>query len=92
MGKIIIIGRITNNGTYPIKNPYLMPSAPQEFRITKEPVPIEEIPPGQIDEIAYEAEVRDKVTYRFAPLEILYKDKDGNKYMRASNEITVEVV
>lgn len=90
-GKIMIHGRITNNSKHPINNIYFLINLPQEFRVSKEPENIDELGPAQSSDVSIEADIDAPGKYNFSPMEIVYKDKDGNKYMKSSSEILVEV-
>ena len=90
-GKIILTGRISNNSRNKINNLYFLPNLPQQFEVLKELEGFEELNPGETRDITLEANARETGTYKFAPVEILYKDRDGNKYMKASNDIQIEI-
>jgi tetratricopeptide (TPR) repeat protein len=91
IGTITLKGRITNKSKYSIKNVFFLPNLPYELSLTKEFDEIAEMNPGETREFVIEAKTDVGKTYNFAPMEVLYKDKDGNRYMKASNEILLEI-
>lgn len=91
VGTITLHGKITNNSTYKINNVFFLPNLPMEFSLTKELETVPELGPGEKKEFAIEAKTDAQRKYNFAPMEVLYKDKDGNRYMKASNEILIEI-
>ncbi|MFZ2455508.1 MAG: hypothetical protein WAX07_03425 [Candidatus Altiarchaeia archaeon] len=91
IGTIILRGRITNKSKYKINNVFFLPNLPYELSLTKEFEEIPEMNPGDTIEFVIEAKTDLAKTYNFAPMEVLYKDKDGNRYMKASNEILLEI-
>jgi len=62
-----------------------------EFTLVKEIEGIPEMNEGDTKEFVIEAKTDVQKTYNFAPMEVLYKDKDGNRYMKASNEILLDI-
>ena len=91
IGKITIRGRISNNSRYKINNVFFLPNLPYELSLVTEYEEIAEMNPGETREFVIEAKTDQAKTYNFAPMEVLYKDKDGNRYMKASNEILLEI-
>jgi len=90
-GTIRLHGRITNNSRYKINSVFFMPNLPMEFTLVKEIEGIPEMNEGDTKEFVIEAKTDVQKTYNFAPMEVLYKDKDGNRYMKASNEILLDI-
>jgi len=91
VGKITLHARLSNNSKYKIVGVYFMPNFPQVFSMASEMGEIGEIGPGESRDIDVDVSVDTAGKYVFSPLETLYKDKDGNRYMKASNEITLEI-
>jgi tetratricopeptide (TPR) repeat protein len=91
IGVIKLRGKITNKSKYKINNVFFLPNLPYELSLTKEFEEIPEMSPGDTREFVIEAKTDLAKTYNFAPMEVLYKDKDGNRYMKASNEILLEI-
>ena len=91
LGRIVFTGRINNNSRNEINSLYFLPNLPQQFFILKELEGIEKLKAGETKDITLEASAKEAGTYKFAPLEILYKDVDGNKYMKASNDIRIVI-
>lgn len=91
IGNINLRGRITNKSKYKITNVFFLPNLPYELSLIKEFEEIAEMNPGDTREFVIEAKTELAKTYNFAPMEVLYKDKDGNRYMKASNEILLEI-
>ncbi|MBN2251997.1 MAG: hypothetical protein JW724_07995 [Candidatus Altiarchaeota archaeon] len=90
-GRITLKGRITNNSKYAINNLYFLASPPHGFHILNEGETIPLLEPGEARDVEIELETENRGRFSFSPMEILYKDKDGNKYMKGSNEITLEI-
>jgi tetratricopeptide (TPR) repeat protein len=91
IGTITLRGRISNKSRYKINNVFFLPNLPMELSLIKEFEEIAEMSPGETREFAIEAKTDEAKIYNFAPMEVLYKDKDGNRYMKASNEILLEI-
>ena len=90
-GTITLHGKIINNSTYKINSVFFLPNLPMELSLTKELETVPEMSPGETKEFIIEAKTDLQKKYSFAPMEVLYKDKDGNRYMKASNEIPLEI-
>jgi len=90
-GMISILGKIINNSKYRINNISFLPNLPQAFEVSKVPEDILELKPNESKDIVLEINAQSTGKFSFSPLEILYKDKEGNKYMKASNEISIEI-
>jgi tetratricopeptide (TPR) repeat protein len=89
--QVTIKAKITNKSKYAISNLYFITTLPQELSATKEPEQIPEMKENETLEIEIDATARGAGKFSFAPLEMLYKDKNGNKYMKSSNEIIIEI-
>ena len=90
-GNILLNAKIINNSKYNVNNIYFLTTMPHEFKVTKELPSIPEMKPGESRDVSIEASTPGPGKYSFAPIEIIYKDKNGNKYMKSSNEILLEV-
>jgi hypothetical protein len=89
--RVTIKARITNKSKYSINNLYFVTTLPQELSATREPEQIPEMKENETQEIEIEATALGAGKFSFAPLEMLYKDKNNNKYMKSSNEIIIEI-
>ncbi len=91
LGKFKMHAKIINNSKFKITGVYFMPNFPASFNFVGEMDEISEISPGESRDIDFEISADLLGKYTFSPIETLYKDKDGNRYMKASNEVTIEI-
>ncbi len=93
VGKPLIINlTVTNHGNLPIKKIMFLSHLPEEIKIIK--------PLSAIDELAAKQSLTDSLKlstkkegeYRIKPLEVLYNDKEGNKYVKSSNIVSLNIV
>lgn len=90
-GRIKVVGKIINNSGYDINHISFLPSVPQPFEVPKAPDDIPELKSNKAQDFTLEMNIQSSGKFSFSPVEILYKDKNGNKYMKASNEILIEI-
>lgn len=88
-GNLEIKGAISNKGGQEVYNVLLLPTIPPEFQIVKSPERIEVLKPNESKDISIQLSIPPVGEFKFAPLEVLYKDMAGNKYMKSSNEILI---
>jgi len=60
--------------------------------VKKLPEKIDSLAPGQKLKLYMELIPRNAGEYRIRPVEIYYEDQDANRYVKASNQILIEVV
>ncbi len=89
-GIIKLTGRVSNKSGQPVKKISFLPNLPQGFQIVKGPGVIESLDPGKSVDISLEIKAISG-SFRFFPLEIIYSDKEKNRYIKASNEIKINI-
>ncbi len=90
-GAFEIKGVISNKGDQDVYGVLILPNTPQGFRVLKSPETIEVLKPMESTDIVIQLDASLSGEFKFAPLEVLYKDITGNKYMKASNEISINI-
>lgn len=89
-GTISIKGKIINNSGYDIKDVSFLSNVPQVFTILKLPE-VSELKQSESRDIVLEISDESAGKFTFSPLEMLYMGKKGNRYMKAANDISIEV-
>ncbi|MEA3254339.1 MAG: tetratricopeptide repeat protein [Candidatus Altiarchaeota archaeon] len=89
-GSISIVGKITNNSKYKIESISFLSNAPHAFEVLEIP-DVSELNPDESRDIVLEISTKSTGKFSFSPLEMLYRGKKGNKYMKAANNISIEV-
>ena len=82
---------LKNEGKYPIKEVTFLAHLPDDIQLDVLPAPVPIIKPGEEVKNSFEVTPKKAGEMRIRPLEIFYQDKDANKYMKASNEVLLEV-
>lgn len=90
-GAFEIKGVISNKGDQDVYGVLILPNIPQGFQIVKSPETIEVLKPNESRGISIRLNSPPAGEFKFAPLEVLYKDMAGNKYIKASNEISIKI-
>jgi len=89
---VIINIIVTNHGKSPINKVTFLSHLPEDLRVVMPPTDIGEIKPDEACKNSIEI-ISDKANeYHIKPLEVLYNDESGNKYVKSSNPITIKVV
>lgn len=88
----LLEGRIINNGTQLVEKIVFLTSPPLSLKVLDYPKGIAELKPGESSQINVKIRPTEVGKYVFSPLEVLYHDKGGRKYMKGSNELQLEVV
>jgi len=83
---------LENRGAHPLKNLSFLEHIPDSIKILHLPEKIDEIQPKEKIEKTIELRPSKPDFYRLKPIEVYFEDEDGNKYVKASNEVSVEVV
>ena len=89
---VILNMRLSNNGGYTMKDINFLQHLPEEIELMKLPEKIPELPPGTTRKSSVEVTPRKTGTYRIRPIEVYYEDQKGHRYVKASNEVNVDVV
>lgn len=87
-----LTAEIINKGTQPVERIVILPSLPSTIEVKRVTKKCDQLPAGEkfkVDLTVYPTETG---SYVFRPLEILYHDKEGRKYMKSANEITLNTV
>jgi len=82
---------ISNKGVLPVREISFLPYCPNGIKSIGSPEKITELAAGESRRFEIKVEPTEVGEYSFKPLEILYQDNSGKKYMKASNEIKVQV-
>jgi len=82
---------LTNMGGTPVFDIAFMPYTPEGFRVIEKPAEISELAAGASSRLKVVVEPSEAGEFKFRPLEVLYHDKEGRKYMKSSNELKVKV-
>ncbi len=93
VGEAFIMNMVlTNRGKNPVRDIIFLPHIPEELRVVVMPADIDEIKPGESSRNSIEL-VSDRAgSYHIKPLEVLYHDRAGNRYVKSSNPITIDVI
>ncbi len=83
---------LTNEGNQPVSDITLLSQLPEEFGLIKPPDPIKELMIKESIKDFIELTTKKPGKYRIKPLEVLYKDTQGNKYVKSSNTVLIEIV
>lgn len=89
---IVINMDISNNGSQPVGKITFLSHLPEGLGVVKPPDPIEELMAKESRRDFIKLITKKQGKYRIKPLEVLYKDKRGNKYVKASNVVSIEIV
>jgi len=88
---LIINFELTNTGRYTMKRISFLEHLPDEINLTRLPDPIEELQSKSNIRGSVELTPTETGFYRIKPLEVYYEDQEAHKYVKACNEISVEV-
>jgi len=89
---VIINAFIKNQGNKPVYDLNFLSHLPEELKVLVLPTSIPKLTPEEEIKKAIEILPRKIGEYRIRPLEIYYKDKEGNTYVKPSNNVTLKVV
>ena len=76
----------------PLHDVSFLPHLPDEINIFMEPKPIDKIEPGGVVRTAIELVSDTPQEYKLTPVEVIYQDNAGKKYVKASNLVTLNVM
>lgn len=88
---LVIEGKIENKGVATVKGVRFLASTPTEFEVVSQPEPIEKLGPMQSMKVSLEVKPQARGEYTFKPIEMFYKDEQGNRFFKGSNELTIKV-
>ncbi|RLI92072.1 MAG: hypothetical protein DRO89_02770 [Candidatus Altiarchaeales archaeon] len=89
---LIINMNISNQGNQPINKITFLSQLPEDLELIKPPSPIEKLAAKESSRDFIKLITKKRGKYRIKPLEVLYEDKRGNKYVKASNLVSIEIV
>ena len=89
---VLLNVQVENNGSYVMKDVSFLEHLPNHMKLTKLPRLVSEIPPKNMKRVAIEITPKKTGMFRIKPLEIYYEDQKGNRYVKSSAEVTMEVV
>jgi len=88
---VIINILVTNHGKNPINNVRFLSHLPEGLKVAIPPTEIGKIEPDESNKNYMEIFSDKAREYHIKPLEILYNDESGNKYVKSSNPITIKI-
>lgn len=89
---VVVNIHLENKGRHPVSNVSFLLHIPDDLIVDISPKGIAEIAPGESVRDSVELLPKEVRRYRLKPLEVVYKDKEGKDYVKASNQITIDVV
>lgn len=89
---LVLNGTLTDNGKNPLYRINFLAHVPDELAVESLPDPIAQLDAGAGRKVTLELRGNETGEYRIKPLEVFYEDSDGNKYVKASNEVYVSVL
>ncbi|MFH0861731.1 MAG: hypothetical protein V1875_01760 [Candidatus Altiarchaeota archaeon] len=84
--------KLTNDGKYTMKQITFLEHLPEEIKLMKLPDSIPELKPTNSKNTYIELTPKKTGLFRVKPIEIYYEDQKAHKYVKASNEVALEVV
>ncbi|VVB52481.1 Soluble NSF attachment protein, SNAP [uncultured archaeon] len=88
---VVVNIRIKNESQYTIQKISFLSNVPEQIKLNNLPSQIQKLESGNQIRLYMEITPLQKGEYRIKPVEVFYEDNDGNKYVKASNEMTLEV-
>ena len=89
---LIINMNVSNEGDQPINKITFLSQLPEDLKLIKPPSPVEKLAAKESRRDFIKLVTKKQGKYRIKPLEVLYEDKRGNKYVKASNLVSIEIV
>ncbi|MFH1054834.1 MAG: hypothetical protein V1744_01935 [Candidatus Altiarchaeota archaeon] len=89
---VILNLTLSNNGKYTMKDVTFLEHLPEEIKLTKLPEHMPEIVSGGVKSSSIELNPAKTGLHMLKPVEVYYEDQKGHKYVKASNEVVLEVV
>ncbi len=89
--QMILDGAIRNLGEHIIRKIMFLSHLPEELELEKIPGEIDELKPKESRKIALVIKAGAAGTFKLKPLEAIYEDELGTKYVKASNEVLIDV-
>lgn len=90
--RLLLNMTVTNDGNQSIRKITFLPHLPEEIKVIKPPSVIEELDAKKSVHGSIELSPQKKGKYRIKLMEVLYQDKRGNKYVKSSNVVSIEIV
>ncbi|MFH1404116.1 MAG: tetratricopeptide repeat protein [Candidatus Altiarchaeota archaeon] len=89
---LILNFKLTNTGQHPMKEISFLEHLPEDIKLTRLPEVIQELEANGVRRGSIELTPTQTGFYRLRPLEVYYEDQESHKYVKACNEMSVEVV
>ncbi len=89
---VVLNLKLSNNGSYTMKGITFLEHLPEEMELLKLPDDVPELEPGGERKASVELTASRTGEYRIKPIEVYYEDQKGHKYVKASSEVSVEVI
>jgi tetratricopeptide (TPR) repeat protein len=88
---VILNLKLSNNGGYNVREVSFMEHLPDEIKLLKLPEGMAEVGSGDERAMSIELKPQKPGVYTMRPIEVYYKDLKGHNFVKASNEMTLEV-
>lgn len=82
---------ITNNSNQAVSKITFLTHLPEGFDVLKQPSLVEELAPKQSIKSVVKVVSKRSGQFKLKPMEVLYEDKRGIKYMKSSNIVSIEI-
>jgi|GEM_PF-257330 len=89
---VIVNINLKNNAEYPLRNINFLEHIPEQMNVSRLPDPIRGLEVGKSITSSVELSISIEGVYRVSPIELYYEDPSGTRYVKGSNEMTIEVV
>ncbi len=89
---VVINALLKNQVNQEVQDLNFLTHLPDELEATFLPLPIKKLKAKETTRNSLEVLPKKVGEYRLSPLEVYYQDKEGNKYVKASNKVTLKVV
>jgi tetratricopeptide (TPR) repeat protein len=83
---------LENNSAYTVTGLRFLVNAPPDFDVLETPEVIKELKDGARESLSISLLPHKEGTYTFRPVEIFYRDSQGNRFFKSSGDVTVRVL
>jgi len=89
---VLINVTLTNNAGYNVKGVTFLQHIPDHMNLGRLPEPINQLQPGESRKLSVEVTPTKNGLHIIRPVEVYYEDPAGRKYVKASTEMSLEVM
>ncbi|MFH1721456.1 MAG: tetratricopeptide repeat protein [Candidatus Altiarchaeota archaeon] len=89
---LVLNGKIVDNGKNALFRINFLAHLPDELKVRSLPENIAQLNPGELRKVSLELTAETHGEYHIKPLEVFYEDSEGDKYVKASNEVFINVL